>query len=419
MRPRLASTFVSGLLTGALLAFVPTAASLAVDPPDEITNQNRRHSNPGTTDNMGGGWGPHLRSVLRASDDSLWFVHDQGPTTARNSSLRYRQRLGGQWIEVGSTNLDALGGQVQQNMAHVMVGHYIYSYGVDIARQRMVECWLNTIVPSHQSCHDVRISGQPYTTPVGSNYVGAAVSPNGYRLVWWTSSGSPASFHHMWNFGSGWNGPVTSPVVIQGNHYHYAAYARAIFTGANTVDLLAQVGVGQTFAVAAHARLTIGGSPPQATFSWIGHQDQAKSPHDIWEDADGGLHALAVSSIPSAGITYFYKPTTGGWSPIKFFAGMTQARFQHDSYTDTLHLLGNEGPTLLLRSQAMAGHSGQLVFDDFDETTLSVPAGVNAANLGGMYNMSRSYQTNDVKGLHFGVVGDHPAHDHRIFHYGD
>jgi len=49
-----------------------------------LTDQNRRYK-----DSMFGGWGPHLRGVMRASDGSFWFTVDQGPNVDVNQNILY------------------------------------------------------------------------------------------------------------------------------------------------------------------------------------------------------------------------------------------------------------------------------------------------------------------------------------------
>ena len=48
----------------------------------------------------------------------------------------------------------------------------------------------------------------PFTLVPSSNYLGAAISPLGYRMVWWTGvvDGGGGSFHYVVDYGGGWNG---------------------------------------------------------------------------------------------------------------------------------------------------------------------------------------------------------------------
>ncbi len=46
-----------------------------------LTDSNRAYRT------MYGGWGPHLRGVMRDADDVLWFCADQGPDVSNNAAI--------------------------------------------------------------------------------------------------------------------------------------------------------------------------------------------------------------------------------------------------------------------------------------------------------------------------------------------
>ncbi|MEM8963376.1 MAG: hypothetical protein AAGD38_17970 [Acidobacteriota bacterium] len=379
-----------------------------------ITQHNRNYEG---ADPMHGGWGPHLRSVMQAPDGSLWFSTDSGPDVKHNDAILYHKLVDGSWNPIGTNSLTANGGRIQQNTAHILVGRTILSYGVDVDRGRLVECYFDTLDPSYKACNDVWIGSQPYAVPDRSNYVGAAVSPGGFRIVWFTSTGNPGQLVHLWNFGSGWNGPVTTPVHISGNNYEYAAYLRPIFSSNNTVELIGEVGIDDVLFLAAHVSITIANHYPRAQMSWLGPLDLAYAPKDIWVDDADGLHAITGSSSNVG--SYFYKAPGGVWHyhSESGLPGLTEARFQHIAATDTLYLLSNEGPSaLLLRRGSVAGHTGPLDFGAFTAVPIPSPSGTNLTSPPAIYNMARAYQTTAVQNLNFAIVGTNPTFDHQIFH---
>jgi hypothetical protein len=171
-----------------------------------ITDANRHYVE------MHGGWGPHLRGLMRAADDALWFTVDKGEDVLHNRKVLLLSPRGREaaWSEQAE-NLHAPG--IQQNAASMLVGDTIFTYGVDIAAQRLEECSLNTLDVAQRACNTVLISGVPYSTPPSSNYVGAALLGPGWRIVWWTvvgENGGEGGFYYTYNYGGGWNGPVAS-----------------------------------------------------------------------------------------------------------------------------------------------------------------------------------------------------------------
>jgi hypothetical protein len=387
-----------------------------------ITDQNRKHyDGPGR--NMAGGWGPHLRSILRSPGGDLWLVHDEATTIERNQKLRYRRRIGGQWIDAGFNDLPSPGGRVQQNMAHVMVGTVIYSYGVDVDRRHLLECTFQTLDATNKRCEEVLVHGQPLRLEPNSNYVGAAGSPDGFRLVWWSTVGPSeptvgvGHLHHLWSFGSAWNGPVSTEVRVAGRDYTNVGYLRAVFSAPNRVELLGELENGDVDVVT-HLTITIDNEYKPARLSLIGPPEQTIGAQDLWADPHGGLHAIVTVNVGSNVGRYFYKPLGKAWRLVRAFQGMTVARFQHEDCNAFLHLLSAESGRLLLRSGSVDGHSGPLDFDSFAPRSIEWPDSTDLSQPNGLYNMSRAYQTMDVRGLHFGLVGTARDFDQQIFHLG-
>ena len=380
-----------------------------------ITDQNRNYDRV-----MHGGWGQHLRSVMKSSNGSLWFTYDRGRDVNHNDSIRYRSWDGRAWSERGFNDLTALGGRVQQNTAHIMSRRIIYSYGVDIDRHRIVECYFDTNNTANKGCRDVHLARQPLSTLPASNYIGAAISPGGTRLIWWTTVGMPGKLFHTWNSGKGWASPVVSSTVVSGNTYNDAAYIRGVFRSDRKFEMLGQLQIG-TLHVASHISMYIGGRRTPAKCSWIGAQVKGMFPEDIWADRKGGLHAIATFTAktgqsPNQNGAYYYKRGSRAWSLIKILPKLTEARFQYDESKKVLYILANGSEGLVLRSMRVVNHRGAFEFDRMDSKHIASPAGSDLTIPAAIYNMSRTYQTERVTGLHFAIVGTYMKYDNQIFH---
>ena len=156
---------------------------------------------------MFGGWGPHLGHLVQRripSGSETWFIDDACDVgtcdVLRNRRLDYF-KLGSTGFQKVTT-LDLPAG-VQQNTATLVLGDDAYSYGVDVATGRLVECKQN-LMSGPGSC-----TGIPSALEAGSNYVGAVVSPKGYRLAWLTHvvDGGGGAFSYFVNYSGAWNGP--------------------------------------------------------------------------------------------------------------------------------------------------------------------------------------------------------------------
>jgi hypothetical protein len=156
---------------------------------------------------MFGGWGPHLGHLLQRrtpSGSETWFIDDACEVgtcdVLRNRRLDYFKLGSAGFQKVTTLELPA---GVQQNTASLVLGDDAYSYGVDVASGRLVECKQN-LVSGPGICTGIQSSLES-----GSNYVGAAVSPKGYRLAWLTHvvDGGGGAFSYFVNYSSGWNGP--------------------------------------------------------------------------------------------------------------------------------------------------------------------------------------------------------------------
>ncbi|MEM1181236.1 MAG: hypothetical protein AAGM22_23040 [Acidobacteriota bacterium] len=417
IRPSLQLPFALGAISLFLLPLVVSPSPIFGQEVERITRENRRHIE-GDEVLLMGGWGPHLRSILSSPGGDVWFVHDAGHDVLNNAGLRYRRRIDGQWIAAGSIDfVPPL--KIQQNLAHVLIGTVIHSYGVDRPRRRLVECTFNTLSAGTASCADVEVNGQPLKLEANTNYIGAALSPDGYPVVWWSKTRLPGEasgkLFHLWRFSDRWNGPVETPVRIGEQTYANLAYARPAFAGRNRLELLGELEEGELHRT---VQVTIRIAPdyPTAELSLVGPAERTFAAEDLWVDRRGGLHAITAAISPANSGFYFYRAPGEAWRFVQALPGLTVARFQESSFDAVLYLLADESGRLVLRSRSIDGHSGPLDFDGFAHRVVPWPFTPALSQPNAIYSMSRAYQTRDVHGLHFGLVGDSPAADDQVFY---
>ncbi len=370
-----------------------------------ITATNRAY------DNMHGGWGPHLRAPMEASDGSLWFAYDGGPDVLSNTTVHYARQTDGVWETVAS---QAHGGGIQQNAAHVMRGQFILTYGIDTTSARLEECYFDTEDASNAACNTITIGG-PYSTPPNSNYVGAAIGPSDEVVVWFTvvgNAGGQGQFLYTYNYGGGWNGPVVS--ALPG--YNDMAYVRAHFSAPSQIQWLGQAYVGAypngSYAIGvddvpfgeAPAFQTLGPSPRQA--------ESVRNAGDVWVDPQtADVHGLArVDGV----MHYYFVPGGEAWGnhlqPVQSLDGITRARWVH-APGGPLAMAASGGGIEIRWAQSGAA---------IDWTAASV-APVDIPSDGfespsAIYAMGPEYQNAEVTGLHFAVCGQYDVSDHEIWH---
>ncbi|MBL8742039.1 MAG: hypothetical protein JNK04_13120, partial [Myxococcales bacterium] len=166
---------------------------------------------------MFGGWGPHLGHLITLGDD-VFLVDDicAQPGDASlgacdvndDHTLGYYRRATDGWSLVTTTTLP---GVVQQNTATIASadGSVLHTFGIDVAGEKLQEC-VFAVPAGPVSCSEL-----PFTLAPSSNYIGAAISPLGHRVVWWTTvvDGGGGGFHYIVDYGGGWNGPRSGDVI--------------------------------------------------------------------------------------------------------------------------------------------------------------------------------------------------------------
>jgi len=378
-----------------------------------ITDMNRHHVE------MHGGWGPHLRGLMRASDDALWFTADKGEDVLHNREILYFRR------GAGEAEWTAMGGQlhadvIQQNVASVLVGDTILSYGVNVSAHLLEECYLIVGDPAMRACNTVHISGQPYMTPDNSNYIGAAVLGAGWRIVWWTvvgSNGGPGAFYYIYNYGGGWNGPVVTDLAP----YNDIGYVHAM----STVDARLML-AGQTFTGkypdgtynAVVAEVTPGDPIAFVALASGAPDLAAQTAADLWLDrASGAVHVLAATD--DGAVRYYQRPGDAAWAdhtaPLHVFPDSYRARFMR-SGDGPLHVVRGSGSGSGVEVLRAATSAVDVAVDWAAAEHFAVaPPKDGFLAPSALYVESPTYQEAPVGGLNFAMCGQYKVSDGEVW----
>ena len=371
-----------------------------------ITDQNRAY------DTMHGGWGPHLRAPMAASDGTLWFAYDGGPSNLQNTTVHYAHRDDTGWSTVAN---QAHGAGVQQNAAHILRNDILLTYGVNTSQSVLEECYFDTNDFGYFACNTIQIGG-PYSTPPASNYVGAALGPGNEKVVWFTvvgTSGGTGQFIYAYDFGSGWNGPVAT--ALPG--YNDMAYVRAHFRGANEIAWLGQAYVGAypngSYALGVD-EVTLGTAP---TFETLGPaplpDESVRNAGDVWIDpATGDAHGLGRVDGETH---YYFLPAGASWAdhlqPAQTLEGVVRARFAHVE-GGPLVMLETGGGAIRVR---WAEPGAQIDWTAAQTLDVTIPAeGFESPTA--LYAAGDEYQSAPVTGIHFAVCGQYQVADDQIWH---
>jgi hypothetical protein len=342
---------------------------------------------------MYGGWGAHLGHTLRSTSNSLWFVDDTGNNVNVNAGLAYYEFVNGQWSKIASL---AFPGTVEQNTGSLMSGNMIYTYGVDIANDRVVECYLNTATVTTRACNELS-----FNTGASSNYIGATISPSGTRVVWWTNT--TGEFQYIYNFGGGWNGPVVSAMDGYADYSYVDARLASDNSHIYFLGNAAHVpggGCGTCYDVL-YGSTTLG-----TAISWRNLQTNGMA-KETWLDPSGGVHFLLYSAASSA-LKYFYKPPGGAIANESALINITatsariSARIVQTTTSANLVVTYSD-QALSYRAIALTDISGPINWSSLAENAVTPPAGLGNLTV---YPESPMYQTTATPNLDFAIDGD-------------
>ncbi len=353
-----------------------------------------------------------MRAIAsQGGGSTLWFVDDHcaqaGAGTPvcdanKNHQLGYFEYVAGSWAPRSTLPLP---GTVQQNTATIAAagGTVLHSYGVDDVSHLLRECTYS-IAKGPQGCIAL-----PFTLTANSNYVGAAVSPAGHRVVWWTNvvDGGGGGFHYIVDYGGGWNGPRSGSAA----GYNDASYINIAFGGPtpNTFTMHVQFVSGFAPNWGFVGGVGSGDLSTTAPVTWSlplapASGDEVLSTNDIWIDPNTkDTHLMARTKSGAA--VYYFRPDGGSWSPASFTLPATfRARF----IVSGGRLILVYGPNAGGLAYRIAKSSDRIPKTPIDwqnvgEQKLSLPAGFGS--IVAIYPESPAYQATPAQGIHAVVVG--------------
>ena len=398
------------------------SAQLRFAKPVLLSDQNRKQDGVAF-----GGWGPHLRSVLRMNDDSLWYVMDHSKGDVKNNDqLYYLQQQDGLWRRV--VEQDLIPG-ANQGYAHVTNGKEIFSYGVNFRLEELHECKLHTESLVRLGCTVVRNNiGDPIALGGGANYVGAAISPQGTRLVWWvvvTPAGTQ-QWRYVYNRGDRWQGPICTNLSETRGGLSYI-YVR--FVNENRVALSGQLWVGafpdgSAQATLTHFRL---GDPIQGYHTLKSPDEKGfpKSGSDLWVNQESAtVHAVVEgfgNGLCDNKVHYYTFNLREPWrelTPLQSFQGYFRARFTQLEKGDLFLVLG--GATGSSRIDVLHMTKNRITdpvnWKLANKLAPAMPGKTHYAPTA-IWIENRAYQTTAVKDLSFAITGEYPQKDHEIWFY--
>ena len=364
---------------------------------------------------MFGGWGPHLGHLVRSKEGDLWFADDSCDDSGAgacdvlvNRRLDYHRFANGAWTRAKSQPLPS---GVQQNTGTIVDGASLATYGVNTSTSRFSECRFVTATMV-ASCSDV-----PIALASGTNYVGAAISPAGYKVVWATTvqDGGGGSFGWIVDYGGGFNGPRTGPI----GGYNDASYIHAAFYGG-----------ARASEIAMHAQLVSGLAPNWTFTGAVGDVDTASSnavtfavlapagsdaaisTDDIAIDpATNDAHMIARTQSGAA--AYYFRAAGKSWGAPSFvLPKVYRARLIVLEDGRLALVYGPNGKGLAYRIAAMRAPGVAVDWAATPEVALTLPNGY--ANVYAIYTEAAVYQRAFPKTLNVAIVGD--ANQREVLH---
>lgn len=370
----------------------------------QITNEHRFDStSPGM---MSGHWGHHLGHLLRTRTNGLWFVDDTGGDVYDTPTARYYQ-LGaeGAWsFRKQITNW----GNVQQNTASVAVGDTIYTYGIAINGPALVENRLSTGTLAGTS-RTVK------TIAHSTNYIGAAVSPAGVRIVWWSNvvdGNGPSTWFYTYNDGGGWS-PIISSTIPGHNDFSYVVVAFADDStfwaageaiGGYLPNWTYKLGVG---------RVVIGQTMTE--FEVLPGSNYTAC--DIWcNPANGDVHVLGNGQ--AGNVTYYHRPDGGAWPDSALVVTDPPTIWRGTRFLDApdgkLYIVLSTPDGLKLQFMERSRISGALNVDSL--TTYGIHNNDGFNRVFAVFPERSQLQTTPVGGINFAYPGNDYAFSSIVKH---
>jgi hypothetical protein len=331
--------------------------------------------------------------MVRSTSNGLWYVDDTGSNVNVNSGLSYSKKETGGWTQKATQGFP---GTVQQNTSTVILGDMIYTYVVDVANSKLVECYFYTTNPNYRACNHL-----PFDVGLNANYVGSTINKQGVRVVWWTNvgSGGNGTWSYVYNYGGGWNGPVTSYV---GGYADYSYVAGRILEDNTTlvlVGLAANATGGSSVGYGTLYGSTVLG---QKVNNWS-TLHAAGQVFDTWVDSNQGTHMFTTNTLNNSAISYWYKSVSGqltsGASVSE--AGVVSARVVEDSLNAYLVFAKNDG-TVRYKKAKKSAINGAVNWNS--NPTETVTQFSETSSYKTIFPESKMYQTTEPQ-VEFGVNG--------------
>jgi hypothetical protein len=341
---------------------------------------------------VGGFWGHHLGHMVRTATRGLWYVDDTGNDVNIDPALNYLRFDGTRWVLVKNFGTPLT---IQQNCASMAVGDTIYSYGVNINQGYIEEAVYNTRTNTATWNRRIRYIGG------NTNYIGAALSPNGTRVVWWTrvvNPAGPSDWVYMYNAAdTGWSRSIVSKIAGSDFSYVFASFlSDSVFYAGGEVPS----GSGPWTFEAAAGKVTLGS--PLAEFTKM--KGSNTGGNDIWVNpANGDAHFFTYGSYGAPG--YFYKPAGGSWSDtVTVVSGGGASRVRViDSPDGNLYMILIQGglKMMVIPKSSIAGKI------DFTGIPLIPLSNFDQfSNTWAIWPEVKEFQTTPVAGVNFGYPGN-------------
>ena len=367
----------------------------------QVTDQHRfDKDDPGL---VGGFWGHHLGHMVRTSTQGLWYVDDTGTDVNKNPAINYHHFDGIKWTLIKTLANPAT---IQQNTATLAVGDTIYTYGLNVVGGYIEEAIFDA--KTNIAVYNRKIQ----STGSNTNYIGAALSPNGTRVVWWTKvdyNGGPSDWVYIYTKGGVWN-PNAIVTKIPGNDFSYV-FASFLNDSVFYVGGEVPSGIAPNWTYEVGAGKVVLGSPISGFTKMKGSNTAV---NDLWVNrVNGDAHLFSYGSYGTIG--YFYKPANGVWSDsINFLEVGSLSRWRFiDSPDGNLYLILSQGgfKFIVIPKNTINGK--------ISITGLPVIPINNDDGFTGSYAIwpeVREYQTTPVGGINFAYPGNDYSYSNLLRH---
>ncbi len=374
------------------------AGAQSTAPPDsflineyQVTDHHRFEENV-----MSGHWGHHLPHLVRTETQGLWFADDSGNDVNKTPKVRYYQFDGDSiWaLRKEITNL----GTVQQNTATLAAGDTLFSYGIDIANKKLTENYLDTRTLDGSAHYIADLEAN-------TNYIGAALSPSGKRIVWWTNvvnGNGPCSWFYIWYDGQNWS-PVIESIIEGANDFSYVMVA---FLDDSTFYAAGEAIGGYlpnwTYRLAA-AKIVLG--HPISEFTILPGNNYTSC--DIWTNpSNGDIHLLGNGQ--RANVTYYYKPKDQPWPQEADSIADPAVLYRGTRFIElpggVLYLIMSTPTGLKFKYIPKDKYVGKIPFDSLTNYDIHNNPGFNF--IFAVFPGRKEFQTAAIQGINFAYPGN-------------